>query len=321
MFFAYDFGKIESRFSWEYDRFFWNRWCAESLEALRVHPQRTEDPAEAQFFVVTSTLSCVSFADVAHLELIADLPHRDGRRPHVVFDLTDQPMPIFEGEDLVVCKSAWHEDFYDPFRSVAIPQFPRYRFGNPSLSASQRPYLAGFKGNLRSRFNELRARLTALDDNRHMMLKSGVFQPNHLEISADGKAYEVTREGELSYTEILFDSCFALLPRGNGVALSYRMIECMDAGCVPVILSDGFVLPFSEILDYGSFSLRFPEAEVKNIRTLLEAEMPRANELQAVARRTFQTHFSSTATLLNHTLVIVAGLWSTSREGESKTAP
>ena len=40
---------------------------------------------------------------------------------------------------------------------------------------------------------------------------------------------------------------------------SYRLTEVMLAGAVPVILSNGWVLPFSEFLEYDSFALRLDE--------------------------------------------------------------
>jgi hypothetical protein len=55
-------------------------------------------------------------------------------------------------------------------------------------------------------------------------------------------------------------SSFGLVPRGHGV-YSFRLTEVMLAGAVPVILSNGWVLPFSEFLDWDSFSVRLDEAQ------------------------------------------------------------
>ena len=40
---------------------------------------------------------------------------------------------------------------------------------------------------------------------------------------------------------------------------SYRLTEVMLAGAVPVILSNGWVLPFSEFLEYDAFAVRLDE--------------------------------------------------------------
>ena len=54
-------------------------------------------------------------------------------------------------------------------------------------------------------------------------------------------------------------SLFGLVPRGHGV-YSFRLTEVMLAGAVPVIMSNGWVLPFSEFLDWDAFSVRLDEA-------------------------------------------------------------
>ena len=55
-------------------------------------------------------------------------------------------------------------------------------------------------------------------------------------------------------------SLFGLVPRGHGV-YSFRLTEVMLAGAVPVIMSNGWVLPFSEFLDWDAFSVRLDEAQ------------------------------------------------------------
>jgi len=54
---------------------------------------------------------------------------------------------------------------------------------------------------------------------------------------------------------------FCFVPKGLGY-WSNRLYEVMFAGCIPVILSDGISLPFDDLLDWTSFSLKWPMAEV-----------------------------------------------------------
>jgi len=309
MFFVFDFGRLAAQFRWDYDRFFFDRWCLEAYQALLDHPDRTLDPSSAEFCLAAATLRCVSFAAVDRAELANELSKNvkaaAGKRL-AVFDWTDQPKPIFDGNELVICKSAFHESYYDPVSCVSIPQFPRCRFTSPFQRASQRRHLAGFKGNPRPQYGNLRERLLKLDDGNRFVVKAGVFMPRDVTISADGIASENPKPGELSYTEILLSSTFAQLPRACGYALSYRMIECMNAGCVPVIISDGYVLPFSEVLDYSRFSIRVGESDVERLPELLDARLPDADRLQAEATRVYEEYFSSTERIVHHTLKVVA---------------
>mmetsp|Transcript_27293 Transcript_27293/g.61011 ORF Transcript_27293/g.61011 Transcript_27293/m.61011 type:complete len:310 (-) Transcript_27293:87-1016(-) len=51
---------------------------------------------------------------------------------------------------------------------------------------------------------------------------------------------------------------FGLVPRGHGV-YSFRLTEVLVGGAIPVVLSNGWVLPFSELLEWDAFSVRLDE--------------------------------------------------------------
>ena len=70
---------------------------------------------------------------------------------------------------------------------------------------------------------------------------------------------------------LALNTTFALVPRGD-MPYAYRLIEALAFGAIPVILSDEYVLPFSEILDWQAFSVRWPYARASS----LVASSPRA---------------------------------------------
>lgn len=51
---------------------------------------------------------------------------------------------------------------------------------------------------------------------------------------------------------------------------SPRIVEAIYNECVPVIIADEFVLPFSDILNWESFSLHVRESDIPNLKTILQ---------------------------------------------------
>ena len=72
------------------------------------------------------------------------------------------------------------------------------------------------------------------------------------------------------YDELLSNSTFCLVPRGRRLA-SFRFLEAMQHICIPVILSNGWDLPFSEVIDWSKFSVMIDERRLMQVPSILHS--------------------------------------------------
>jgi hypothetical protein len=85
----------------------------------------------------------------------------------------------------------------------------------------------------------------------------------HWDANRDGRHQVQQRH----YVKIAQESCFALCPRGDGLA-SIRLFEMMEMGICPVILSDGWLPP--EGPDWGAFAIFVQESQVDKLEMILD---------------------------------------------------
>ncbi|CAN1159341.1 Probable glycosyltransferase At3g42180 [Linum perenne] len=72
-----------------------------------------------------------------------------------------------------------------------------------------------------------------------------------------------------SYTNKMGESKYCLCPSGYEVA-SPRIVEAINQGCVPVLISRNYSLPFAEVLDWDKFTVTIPVEKIGEIKKVLE---------------------------------------------------
>ena len=192
-------------------------------------------------------------------------------------DLPMPPAPTLRPSDLAVLR--------------ALPPLPR---GNGTAAGARdggcgdaTRYLASFRGRPNHPVRaQLAAAFRASTQHRHRCLVEVVHSS-----PAD--------ERRAQYLGVL-NTSFALVPRGHSL-WSYRMIEALAAGAVPVLVADKLPLPFDGLagVAWRDFALTHPEGKVYTLPARLAAMVatPRGRArvcaMRRAARRAFERHFGT----------------------------
>lgn len=115
---------------------------------------------------------------------------------------------------------------------------------------------------------------------------------------------------KMNYIQHMKSSKYCICPKGYEVN-SPRVVEAIFYECVPIIISDNFVPPFFEVLDWGAFSVIIAEKDIANLKDIL-VSIPEKKYLDMqLAVRKVQKHFLWHAKPLKYDLfhMILHSIW------------
>ncbi|CAL0307103.1 unnamed protein product [Lupinus luteus] len=168
-------------------------------------------------------------------------------------EISDANPQLFMNFTRLLCNANTSEGF-QPKRDVSIPEMylPFGKLGPPNLGQSpmNRTILAFFAGGAHGNI-------------RKLLMDHWKDKDNEIQV------HEYLPKGQ-NYTKVMGLSKFCLCPSGYEVA-SPRIVESIHAGCVPVIISDNYSLPFSDVLNWNQFSLEIPVAKITEIKSILQS--------------------------------------------------
>lgn len=270
------------------------------IYALRTLPwvRVTENAAEACLLVPhVQDLQGIDLHNFvrAPVDLAALLPYWNGGRNHLIFEFTDYETPHFDAGRAILLRSNCRRYYCREGYDLAVPIYQRFRLPEPAeralaAHAGVRPYLLSFKGT-RSRDKPYRNRISSIHNGRDVLILVACHADGWLPV-VDGECDEQQRRLDThSYEELLLNSMFSLVPEGTAPH-SYRLFEVMQAGSIPVIVSDDFVLPLPDLIDWRQISIHLPIAEIERLPALLRSlPAERVLWMQRAVRETWLRYF------------------------------
>lgn len=116
---------------------------------------------------------------------------------------------------------------------------------------------------------------------------------------------EISSGQKYSYPEILQQSTFCLIFRGERMG-QFVLLEAMAANCIPVIVIDGAVMPFSNVIDWKRAAIFVMEDYVNTIMDVLnEVSEEKINEMRKQVKFLYGQYFSSLKVIVETTLDII----------------
>ncbi|KAJ7976029.1 Exostosin-like [Quillaja saponaria] len=183
---------------------------------------------------------------------------------------------LFKNSIRVLCNANTSEGF-NPSKDASFPEINLQTgsingfVGGPS--PSKRPILAFFAGGLHG---PIRPVLLEHWENKDEDIRVHRYLPKGV-----------------SYNDMMRKSKYCICPSGYEVA-SPRVVEAIYTGCVPVLISDHYVPPFSDVLNWKSFSVEVPVKDIPNLKRILmgisSRQYIRMQRRLVQIRRHFEVH-------------------------------
>lgn len=84
------------------------------------------------------------------------------------------------------------------------------------------------------------------------------------------------------------------------------LLEAMASGCIPVVVMDGVVMPFSNVIDWNRAAIFVMEDFLSTVMDVLEKVSDnRIEEMQSQVRFLYEEYFSSIGAIVRTTLDII----------------
>ena len=195
---------------------------------------------------------------------------------------------------------------------ISLPLFPsEHPFRGRHLQIQRKhadKYLVTFKGKRYLSGAGLwpRNRLYEINDYERIVLLTTCIHGKNWQRQADSRCSEDNRQYEkFDYLDLIANSTFCLVPRGRRLA-TYRFLEVLKYGCIPVVFNDSWVLPFDQIIDWKKIVVTVDGSDFHRLPQILADFSPiDISRYRILGRYIYESYFSSIEQIIQTTLEIL----------------
>lgn len=282
-------------------------------DALKRSRYYTTDPEKACLFLVTVDRRLEDYGSA-----LKSLPHWNNGLNHIIVSIADnwvKSKTVAGSESIEMAStmtSITHQTTYRSGFDISVP-VPQRKFysGLQPLKALDRKYFLTFKGTryLQEsgaggfRSNPVLRRMHNGDD---IVVATTCKQATVNSASPGLPEVKAECEKDQSiYNHYKFDdlmnSTFGLIPAGRGPS-SYRLLEVLSAGSIPVVISDNFVLPFDSLIEWRRCLFVFPTSQTqRTVPTLRSLNKEEIESRQDYCRFIYREFFVDDAKVVDTT--------------------
>nr|XP_048299103.1 exostosin-like 1 isoform X2 [Myodes glareolus] len=212
-------------------------------------------------------------------------PHWNGGRNHLVLSL--YPAPCTRLGQAMVAEASPSSDIFRPGFDVALPYLPEAH-----------PLRGGVPGQLRQHSPQPGATLLAVAEEK------GGWRTHASACPWDGHCEQDPGSQQTRPGETLPNATFCLIPGHRSAASCF--LQALQAGCIPVLLSPRWELPFSEVIDWTKAAVIADERLPLQVPAALREMLPsRILSLRQQTQFLWTAYFSSVEKVVHTTLEII----------------
>jgi Exostosin family len=127
--------------------------------------------------------------------------------------------------------------------------------------------------------------LASFIGNRTHQIRESIFNIRNGDYYISDRSHSI-----FEFCEVLSQSIFCLSPRGYGLS-SFRMYEGMQYNCIPVYISDEFVIPYN--MNFEEFGVLIEAKDAHRIEEILSSILPQEIVIkQDNIKKLYDSHFT-----------------------------